>query len=385
VTAPQVIPAGRFAPADFPGEVRARPGALVYFCCNVGDGDAQVLALPVVSGAQTRRLVVVDAAVERKVPRLLADLEGAGLVSFAPGAERAIALVVATHPHQDHIGGMVELFEQRGDAIAELWDPGYFHAIPAYYHLMAEVERRPELVYAHPASGLRRWIGDVALTVLSPSVQLRNRFDSYGVEINDSSISLRLDFPVYRYLEGRDDVEEGQPVSAPRTASLVLGADAQTLSWSYVLVDFPYLRKSETAAAEAIAAAQSDRDLLRAHVLKVSHHGSKHGVNLELVERIAPRLTLVSSVAEHGRFNFPHGVTQDLIREALDPSTQNPRPHPPDHELRLLYTADRDPAGALGTIALVMDPGECTVWRFRDSNSGRIRLADAERWVTEPW
>jgi hypothetical protein len=37
---------------------------------------------------------------------------------------------------------------------------------------------------------------------------------------------------------------------------MVLGADAQTLSWSYVLVDFPRLKKSETPAARAIAAAQ---------------------------------------------------------------------------------------------------------------------------------
>jgi beta-lactamase superfamily II metal-dependent hydrolase len=39
-------------------------------------------------------------------------------------------------------------------------------------------------------------------------------------------------------------------------------------------------------------------------VLKVSHHASKHGVNLELVERIKPALTLVSSVAAAGRTAF---------------------------------------------------------------------------------
>jgi hypothetical protein len=57
------------------------------------------------------------------------------------------------------------------------------------------------------------------VTVLSPSVQLRNRYDSYGTEINDSSISLRLDFPVSRYLEARQEVEQGQPVPALKTAT----------------------------------------------------------------------------------------------------------------------------------------------------------------------
>jgi hypothetical protein len=54
----------------------------------------------------------------------------------------------------------------------------------------------------------------------------------------------------------------------------------------YLIGDFPYLRGSETPAAKAIEAAQGDVDLLKADVLKISHHGSKHGVNLELVERI---------------------------------------------------------------------------------------------------
>jgi beta-lactamase superfamily II metal-dependent hydrolase len=76
-----------------------------------------------------------------------------------------------------------------------------------------------------------------------------------------------------------------------------------------VIGDFPYLRDSETPAAKAIEAAQGDVDLLKADVLKISHHGSKHGVNLELVERIAPKVTLISS------------------REAADSSTFRTRSH----------------------------------------------------------
>lgn len=120
---------------------------------------------------------------------------------------------------------------------------------------MTEIERRPGLLYAQPTSGFRRWIGDVAISVPSPSVQLRNRFDSYRVEINDSSISLRIEWPIHRYLER---AEQGQPVASPATRALVLGADAQTTSWAYVLVDFPFLMKSTTPAAKAIAAAQSN-------------------------------------------------------------------------------------------------------------------------------
>lgn len=69
---------------------------------------------------------------------------------------------------------------------------------------------------------------DVAISVLAPSIQLRNRYDSYGIEVNDSSISLRIEFPVHRYLEERQTTEQGGPVEVPPARSLMLGADAQT-------------------------------------------------------------------------------------------------------------------------------------------------------------
>jgi beta-lactamase superfamily II metal-dependent hydrolase len=381
------IPAGKLlAGQDFLQEIRNRPDALVYFLCNVGDGDAQVILLPSTAPGTPRQILVVDAARVGKVPRLLRALDGAQIVSLLAnqaGQEDPIALVVASHPHQDHIGGMVELLEQFGGLIAEFWDPGYFHAIPAYFHMMAAIEARPNIVYAQPTSGLRRWIGEVAISVLSPSVQLRNRYDSYGTEINDASISLRLEFPVSRFLEARQDIEEGNPIPATRAASLTMGADAQTLSWAYVLTDFPFLRKSETPAAKAIAAAQGDVDLLRSQVFKISHHGSKHGINLELIERINSKVTLVSSVGGGGEFHFPHTVAQELIREALDPTTSNPRAHPSDFDLGIFYTADTDPQGALGSIALVLSPTSCTMWRFGDSSGGSIDFTKARKWAEE--
>jgi beta-lactamase superfamily II metal-dependent hydrolase len=377
------IPAGKLlAGQDVLQEIRSRPDALVYFLCNVGDGDAQVVLLPVTTPGMPRQIMVVDAARTGKIPRLLGALADAQIVSLQANQEDPIALVVASHPHQDHIGGMVELLEQFGDLIAEFWDPGYFHSIPAYFHMMAAIEARPNIVYAQPTSGLRRWIGDVAISVLSPSVQLRNRYDSYGTEINDSSISLRLEFPVSRFLEARQDIEEGNPIpAAARSASLILGADAQTLSWAYVVTDFPFLHKSDTPAAKAIAAAQGNVDLLKSQVFKVSHHGSKHGINLELVERIDSKLTLVSSVGGGGEFHFPHTVTQELIREALDPTTNNPRQHPSDFELGIFYTADEDPQGPLGSIALVLNPTTCTMWRLGDTPGGSINFTKARKWA----
>ncbi len=356
----------------------------VYFLCNVGDGDAQLILLPADDDGR-RRAIVVDAYTD-KVVRLVTHLTNQGLLPGQGDDDgdpfRDLALVVASHPHFDHISNMPNLFRTHGDRIAEFWDPGYFHPIGAYLTTMERLEeRRSHITYAQPAAGLRRWIGGTLVTVLSPAVGLRNRFDTYGTEINDSSISLRIDHPANRQIE-RD--EEGRIVSGDGgRSSLILGGDAQTLSWSHVMVDFPYLPASDTEAARAIAAATGSKDLLNTDVVKVSHHGSKRGVNLELMERFSAPVVLVSSREPGGgSHNFPHLLTQEIIREVKEPiATQaSPEERSDDWEHGVFYTHDRDADGAhLGTIAVVFDGGGRSLWRFGDDRGDPVDLALARR------
>ena len=363
---PQAIPDDLFVTGDLIAELQGRPEALALFVLNVGDGDAQVVLLPTDPVAHHRRAIIVDAATTKPLA-LIKVLTDGGLL---PGGDEAdVALVVATHPHQDHIGGMAKVLAGLGDRVAEFWDPGYFHPIGAFHQMMAEVETRTSLLYSHPASGLSRWIGRTAITVLSPSIHLRNRFDTYGVEINDSSISLRLQHPaarvVTRDLQGNVVDKHASPVS------LVLGGDAQTLSWSYVLTDFPFLMKSNSASSAAIAAATGNVDLLHADVFKVSHHASKRGVNLELLERINPRLTIISCASDSPRYHFPHELAQEILREARDPRAGSGTPRDTqDWQLNIFYTSDRDSRQALGTVVTVLEERRTPqVWRLGDPPS----------------
>jgi beta-lactamase superfamily II metal-dependent hydrolase len=375
VSVPRRIPADRFTVGDLIEELAARPEALALFVLNVGDGDAQVVLLPTDPVADHRRLVIVDAATAKPLS-LVKTLTAEGLL---PGTGTDVALVVATHPHQDHIGGMAKVLAGLGDRVAEFWDPGYFHPIGAFHQMMAEVERRTGLLYSHPASGLSRWVGRTGITVLSPSIHLRNRFDTYGVEINDSSLSMRLQHPAARVVTR--DVEGTVVDKGASSVSLVLGGDAQTLSWSYVLTDFPFLMKSNSASSAAIAAATGDLDLLRADVFKVSHHASKRGVNLELLERISPRVTVVSCAANSPRYHFPHDLAQDILREARDPRAgSGGHRKDEDWQLKIYYTADRDTdKRPLGSVVTVLEEGrDPQVWRLGDT-PGRDLTAAALR------
>lgn len=370
------VPASSFEQASFLDAVEGSD--LVYFLLNVGDGDMQLLLLPADPVSGTRQAIVVDVFSRAKLEGLLRALEATGLFSAGSVAtSEPFAVVVATHPHADHMAGMPWFVERFHEEIGEFWEPGYFHPSAGYHNMMAALEeRRVEVV--QPTSGTMRFVGQVKITVLSPGISLRNRFDTYGIEINNSSISLKVEFPASRVVEREGD----RSFARPPVQSLILGADAQTQSWAQAMVDFPELHPSEAPLARLIDRTQGHFPL-EADVFKVSHHGSKHGLNLELVEMMKPKLSLISSVPKAGKYNFPHLLCLEALREAKDPiAGKSDGEHKPDHELGIHLTGSLDSDGKpLGTIALVLSARskKCELWRFGDDRGEAIDLKLARR------
>ncbi len=377
------VPTSRLAAGDFCSDIDDRD--LVYFLLNVGDADCQLILLPVELDPQNqpfRRAVVIDVGVTKKLPALIAALRSppVGPPLLRPQAgPGTFPVVVGSHPHDDHIRGMAELFESFGQEITEYWDPGYYYPGQAYLETMAYLEDASRYVsYTQPTAGMTRYVGAVKLVALSPAIGLRSRFDSYGVEPNNASIALKVEFPASR-------VEQRGPdrryLRIRTTQSLILGADAQTLSWGYVMTDFPELRPDDSPVAKELRMALGS-DPLRASVFKIPHHGSKHGVNLELVELIHPAIGLVSSVNGGGKYQFPHEVSIEAIREGMEPTTSGGHERSDDWDLELHYTAAKDSVGAvLGSIGLVLSPTgrKRHLWRFGDAPAHRVDLTMGRR------
>jgi hypothetical protein len=390
---PGTLPADRIKAAEpgaFLREVEAEPGALVYFLLNVGDGDTQLILLPADARTGRRRAVVVDVATTNKLVGLVGDLADGGLLPDPATTQDLFPVVVATHPHDDHIGGMPQFLDLFGRAgqISDFWEPGFYHPTATFVEMMVLLEECA-ITRTQPTSGTTRWTGDAKITVLAPSVSLRVRYDSYGVEVNDSSIALRVEFPAARIAEEVDAMRREGNRSYLRLDSpwsLVLGADAQTTSWSHVTADFPQLRRLfDTPLYRELAAARG-RDHLGAQVFKVSHHASKHGINLELAERVGADVALVSSVCGGGKYNFPHLLATEAIREAMQRTTTTQAARLADHDLGIHYTGARV-AGAggerhAGTVAIVLSPKRRTrmrMWRFGDGPRERVDLVHAVR------
>jgi beta-lactamase superfamily II metal-dependent hydrolase len=379
-------------PGSLINAIAGDPDALVYFLVNVGDGDTQLLLLPPDSTDHVRRLVIVDVATPGKLPKLIdalhqVQVNGQSLIE-PPGASGQIRLLVATHPHFDHIGGMTDLINAYSDpnplvapCIEQFWDPGYFFPTPSFHNLMATLESTPRIRRLQPTAGTALTLDSVRITAMGPGIGLRNRFDTYGVEINDSSITLMVEYPanqLFAQQSGDRLDRRAAPIPARR---LLLGGDAQFTSWAQTTIDFPNLVQEQNATLAKELRAARGRDYLSADLIKISHHASKHGVNLELLERVGAPIALVSSVAGGGKYGFPHMLAMEAAREARQPTTTKHTVHKTDQELGIHVTGSKldtgKPAGSIAVVVSRVSGRPLRLFRFGDTASGAIDLTAA--------
>jgi beta-lactamase superfamily II metal-dependent hydrolase len=391
--------------------VLEEPDALVYFLLNVGDGDTQLLLLPPDSNDKMRRLVIVDVATTRKLPGLIESLHqvqvptatGTQPLIQRPGSPGQIRLVVATHPHFDHIGGMSELFDlynalhagstpyASSACIDQFWEPGYFFPGPSFHRLMAHLETSPWIRRFQPTSGTSTFLDSVKVTVMGPGVGLRTRFDTYGVEVNNSSLTLMFEYPAHRiYTEPDPESDErlNRRSVRKRSRRLLLGGDAQFASWAQTTIDFPDLHNEQNPILAKELQAARGRDYLASDLFKMSHHASKHGINLELMERVNAKHVLVSSTGGGGRYNFPHALAMDAAREARQATTTSGAARLTDHALGIHVTGavlDDRSGTALGSMAVLVSPKPSRgmrIFRLMDGPKDAIDLAAAREVMT---
>ena len=206
---------------------------------------------------------------------------------------------------------------------------------------MVRLEEQPWIRRLRPTSGTTRYLDTIKITVIGPGVGLRSRFDTYGINVNDASITLMIEFPAVRVVQqpagDRPDSHNRRYVGTTGRR-LLLGGDAQFTSWAQATLDFPELRQDRNRPLARELRAVRGADYLRADVFKLSHHASKHGITLELIERVAPTLALVSSVGGRGKYGFPHRIAVEAVREARQPTTTRGTQRLQDYQLGIHYT-----------------------------------------------
>jgi len=223
------------------------PAVLVAHFIDVGQGDASWVRLP--CGTD----ILVDGGDVRAGPTVVAYLLEQGV--------NEVELVVATHGHAEHIGGLLAVLETL--PVAEVWLESVDCATLTCQALYTALEEQDVPHRTVRAGESHAW-GDVTGLVLNPREPLY-------AEANNNSIVLRLSYGL---------------------VSILLTGDAETGAEGRILrTGLP----------------------LSSQILKVGHHGSASSSGTDFLAAVGPREAIISV-----GLNNPYGHPDPTVIALLE-------------------------------------------------------------------
>jgi beta-lactamase superfamily II metal-dependent hydrolase len=226
----------------------ALAGEVLVDFLDVGQGDSILIR----GGGKA---VLIDAGI--KGARVAEQLRALGVAR--------LDLVVTTHPHADHMGGMEDVV--RAFDVGLYLDNGLPHTTETYAALMTAIEER----------------------------QIPYRKGEFGMTLNlGSEAVFHVLFP------------EGVPLTDTRSD---LNSNSVVMLLTHGDVDFLFTGDSEEPTEHIIAR----RDLPSIEVLKVAHHGSAHSSTSGFLGRVRPTYAVISCGVGN-RYGHPDPEALDRLR-----------------------------------------------------------------------
>lgn len=272
---------------------------LVVRFLDIGQGDAELISLP------NGETILIDAG-DRGSPTV--DL----LKKFGV---KEIALIIATHPHADHIGEMRDVL--RAFKVREVWDSGFNHSTKTYGDMLQEIKDKG-VEFATPKRGDMRTFGAVLLEILNPADQPPDD------NPNNASIVTLLRFGEKTFLFTGD--AEDYENSAKHSA------------WEQML--------------------GTEKGKLHVDLLKAAHHGSSNGTTLEVLDAVRPSIVTISCQSGND-YHHPHPKVMRMLEQARERIT--------------LYRTDLE-----GTITAVCDGHDIEMSSEKQVAANRLYLTGDE-------
>lgn len=219
----------------------------VYFL-DVGQGDSILIKTP------ENHRILIDGGPGRKVIN-----EMSGVMPFF---EKNIDLMILTHPHADHVEGLIEVLKKYEVNNVLLTGVEYDSAIYEEF-LKVIAEKNIDVFFADSSVDFR--FGDVLLDTIYPGHQIDGETFS---NVNNSSVAVRI---IYGEI------------------AILLTGDLQ---------------------------AESEKDLvangieLKSNIFKAGHHGSKNASTLEFLKEVRPEIVVIQS-GEENKYGHPHEETME--------------------------------------------------------------------------
>lgn len=224
---------------------------LDIFFLDVGQGDAAFVRFP------DGKTMVVDGG--ERSERF--DYGARVLVPFLRhmGVGR-IDVVVASHPHNDHIGGLVALLQQM--EVGHFVDGGQVYDSWTAKRIRQLVSERGVRYHRVAAGDSLVGLGGVGGLVLHPNEKFVDAAGASSAGLNNGSVAFSLDYGAVRVLFTGDMEEE---------------TDGAILAWG---------------------------SRVKAQLLKVAHHGSRTSSQPHFVEAVHPELAIMS-LGFRNKFKHP--------------------------------------------------------------------------------
>lgn len=232
-----------------------RKHTLKVYYLQIGQGDAALIESP------TGRQVLIDGGPPGNI---LSELR-----EVMPFYDRSIDVVIATHPDQDHVGGLRDVLAHY--SVGLFIESGAPSKTKTYTALLQAVRDKkiPDVVASR---GMKLFLGgDVLLSILFPDYDV-----SAVKDTNEASIVAKLLYGATSYLFTGD--------SPIKIENRLLTINATTAE----------LR-------------------LKSDVLKLGHHGSRTSSSEAYLEAVAPTRAIIS-VGKANRYGHPHEEVMERLQ-----------------------------------------------------------------------
>lgn len=214
--------------------------SLQFHAIDAGQGDSFLFMFP------DKKTILVDAGTKEGGKSVVRYLKARGI--------EKIDLLVATHGHSDHIGGMGEVignFE-----IGKVWDSGYNHGSSIQKNFYLTIKRN-NIPFGRPKRGYAENFGGAEIEVLAPA---ENFIRGTASDTNNNSLVFLLRYGKVAFLMTGD------------------------------------MERAERASISPLPSAA---------VLKAAHHGSSNGTDTSMLRQVNPSIVILSYSRDNS-YGFPH-------------------------------------------------------------------------------
>lgn len=225
-------------------------GTLQITFLDVGQGDSIYISLP------NGECILIDAGESSESDKIIQYIR-------ENNDKSVIDYLITTHPHADHIGGMLAVIEAFD--VKSVWMPNATHTTETFENLLDAIAEK-ELMFDVAKTGKILFdFGNLKAEFISP---IKSRYS----ELNDYSAVLLLTYNDCRFL---------------------------------------FMGDAEKEAEDGILLSGYD---IHADVIKIGHHGSETSSTRGFIQKVNPRYAVISC-GKGNSYGHPSSQTLDILAE----------------------------------------------------------------------